>query len=71
MELKTQADYDKLETGLNTNENLKEKVKVKKAEKLKPRVIIYNVDETLENDKIAECLHAQNKPLYIVRPKSL
>lgn len=63
VDVNTKADYEKLETELNTNEVLKEKIKIRKAEKLKPRVIIYNVGENLENDELLECLASQNDPL--------
>lgn len=60
MELNNAKDYEKLENELATNGNLKENYTIKKGEKLKPKIIIYGMQQDLTNDEIINCIRLQN-----------
>lgn len=61
MELANVTDYDKLEIEILSNENLRENFTIKKAAKLKPKVIIYDVSGELDDDEIITGIEAQNE----------
>lgn len=44
MEVTSQADFDKLQLEVNSNENLRENYTISKGTKLKPKIIIYDVN---------------------------
>lgn len=44
---------------INTSEELKDKLTVKKGEKLHPKMIIYNVTQELEDEELVNCIVAQ------------
>lgn len=60
LELDSNVVYDKLEVEILTNENLRENFTIKKATKLKPKIIICGVHEELDADEIVTSLAAQN-----------
>lgn len=64
MELTNDTDYNKLTMEIDSNDNLRENYIIKKAKKkIKPKVIIYDLEEELEDDEIVTCLEAQNELL--------
>lgn len=60
MELDNNVDYDKLEVEILTNENLRENYTIKKTTKLKPKIIVYDVHDELDDDEIVTSIAAQN-----------
>lgn len=52
MELENKMDYDKLEIELISNENLGENYTIRKAAKLIPRIIIYDISDELDEEDI-------------------
>lgn len=51
IEMDSKRDYEVLEMEFKTNDNLNNKVEMKKAEKQELKLIIYNVNEHLKNKK--------------------
>lgn len=60
MELTNDTDYNKLALEIDSNDNLRENYIIKKAEKLRPKIIVYNLQSELEDEEISNCLEAQN-----------
>lgn len=61
MELENKTDYDKLEIEIMSNENLRESYTVKKAAKQKPKIVLYDVSEELDETDIINRLVSQNE----------
>lgn len=60
MELDSQGDYEKLEMELQVNENLKDRLTVKKSEKTNPKMIIYNISPDINDEELVYCIKTQN-----------
>lgn len=60
MELDNESDFNKLEMELNSNEAIKDKLLIKKGEKLNPKIIIYGVNQKLNDDELINSIVAQN-----------
>lgn len=60
MELSSNSDYDKLAVEIDTNDNLRENYIIRKAAKLNPKIIIYDLPEELDNEEITTSVEMQN-----------
>lgn len=60
MGLNNDTDYNKLALDIDSNDNLRENYVIKKAEKLRPKIIVYTLQSELEDEEIINCLEAQN-----------
>lgn len=60
LQVANQADFDKLEVEMNTNEKLKENYTIRKGSKLRPRLIIYDVNPDLTHEEIVNGINSQN-----------
>lgn len=63
MELSSNSDYDKLAVEINTNDNLRVNYTIRKAAKLNPKIIIYDLPVELENDEIITSIEAQGSKI--------
>lgn len=63
IEVPTQDEYDKLELEVQSNLVLKDKFKIRKAEKIKPEIIVYGLDDTIPNEEVIQRLESQNDAL--------
>lgn len=63
MELNSDPEFEKLKYELITNENLKENYTTRKAEKINPKIIIYNLSEFIPDDELKLCIISQNNHL--------
>lgn len=60
LEVANQADFDKLQVEINKNEKLKENYTIRKGSKLRPRLIIYDVNPDLTDEEIVNEINSQN-----------
>lgn len=63
LEVCSKDEYNVLENETTTNQGLADKYTIKKAKKMRPKVIIYNVSERYENDEILKAVECQNEHL--------
>lgn len=61
MEVNSIKDFKKLELEVNTNELLRENFTIKKGAKLKPKIIIYGINEDITDEEVIMGLEAQNE----------
>lgn len=60
MELSSENYYEKYETEVITNENLK-KIYCKESLEKRPKIITYGVNQELSDEEIGGCIEAQNE----------
>lgn len=54
MEVNFEVEFEKWHIEINSNENIKDNFVIRKAEKLKIKVIIYNVSEFIAGDDLKQ-----------------
>lgn len=54
---------------MNANEEMSEKFTIKKAGKLRPKIIIYDVKDSMEDEEILGAIEKQNEVLKDSKPK--
>lgn len=60
MEVTSKEDCERLKLEIQKNEQLKYKYTIRKSEKLRPKIVIYGIDDKLENEEIIHSLQSQN-----------